>query len=208
VRVLVLGGTGRLGRLVVTDALARGHDVTVLARSTTDLADRVTAVAGDALDPVAVSRAVEGQDAVIYAIGAHGMGATTLFSDSTRVLLDEMRRHGVDRLLCVTGVGVRPTRGHGGFLYDRIFFPLFTRRIYEDKDRQEALVRQSSVRWTLVRPASFRTRTPGGKLRVVAGDQLDGVTLVSIAVSEAAAFLVDELEQSRYVQQAVFLGHE
>lgn len=207
-RLLVLGGTGRLGRLVVAEALDRGHEVSVLARSATDLDGTVAVVEGDARDPAAVSRAVEGQAAVVFAVGWHGRGRTTLFSDSTRVLLDAMGRHGVPRLICVTGVGAGATRGHGGFLYDRVFFPLFTRRIYEDKDRQEALVRQSALDWTLVRPASFRNQPPKGAFHVATDDRLDGLTLVGIAVSEVATFLLDELDQGRHVRQAVFIGHE
>jgi NAD(P)H-binding len=60
----------------------------------------------------------------------------------------------------VTGVGAGETKGHGGFVYDRILYPLFTKGIYADKDKQEDLVRQSQTDWTLVRPAPFRSRTP------------------------------------------------
>jgi putative NADH-flavin reductase len=117
-----------------------------------------------------------------------------------------MKRDSVHRLLCVTGVGAGETKRHGGFLYDRILYPLFTKGIYKDKDGQEDLVRQSQTDWTLVRPAPFRSRTPQGSLRVVTN--VDGVTLTKISRLEVATFLVDELEQNRYVRQAVFIGHE
>ena len=147
-----------------------------------------------------------GQDAVIYALGAGNVRHTTLFSDTTRILLSQMAHHSVRRLIAVTGVGAGETKGHGGFLYDRILFPLFTRGVYADKDRQEALIRQSGTEWTIVRPASFRPRTPAGALRAVT--HLDGVTLRKISRGEVAAFVVDELENGRYVHQAVFIGHE
>jgi uncharacterized protein YbjT (DUF2867 family) len=43
-------------------------------------------------------------------------------------------------------------------LLDRILHPLFTKGIYADEGVQEALIRQSGMEWTIVRPASFRTR--------------------------------------------------
>lgn len=48
-----------------------------------------------------------------------------------------MNQHSVRRLICVTGVGDGETKGHGGFLYDRILYPLLTKGIYADKDKQE-----------------------------------------------------------------------
>jgi hypothetical protein len=56
-----------------------------------------------------------------------------------------------------------------------------------------------------VRPAPFRTRTPPGALRAVTN--VEGVTLTKISRLEVARFLIDELEQKRYVHQAVFVGH-
>jgi putative NADH-flavin reductase len=207
--VLVLGATGGVGRLVVETALKRRHQVTALVRSPQklgDLTSRITVLNGDALDGRAVERALSGQDAVIYALGAGNVRHTTLFSDSTRVLLTAMKRSSVRRLVCVTGVGAGETKGHGGFLYDRILYPLFTKAIYADKDRQESLIRESQTDWTIVRPAPFRTEKPAGPLRAVS-DVAD-VTLRRISRLEVAEFLVDELEQNRYVRQSVFIGHE
>jgi putative NADH-flavin reductase len=208
-QALVLGATGGVGRLVAHEALKRSLEVTALVRSPQklgELATRVRVVQGDALDSNALAAAVEGRDAVIYVLGAGNVRHTTLFSDSTRLLLTEMKRHSVRRLICVTGVGAGDTKGHGGFLYDRILYPLFTKGIYADKDKQEELVRQSQTDWTLVRPAPFRSQTPPGALRAVT--DVDGVTLTRISHLEVAKFLLDELEQNRYVRQAVFIGHE
>jgi len=207
-RVLVLGATGSVGRLVVEEALVRGHDVTALVRHPEKigtLAIRVRPVRGDALDASAVSGAVAGQHAVIYVLGAGNVRQTTLFSESTKILLKAMTDHVVRRLICVTGVGAGETKGHGGFLYDRILYPLFTKGIYADKDIQEGLIRQSGLDWTIVRPASFRSLTPDGPLQVVT--DFEGVTLTKISRSEVAKFLVDELEQNGHLRQAVFLGH-
>jgi putative NADH-flavin reductase len=195
--------------LVVENALARSHEVTTLVRNPQKLGERttrVTIIHGDALDRPSVSSAVAGQHAVIYALGAGHVRHTTLFSDSTRILLGEMARHGVPRLICVTGVGAGETKGHGGFLYDRILYPLFTKGIYADKDTQESLIRQSPLQWTIIRPASFSTRQPGGELRAVT--RVAGVTLRTISRAEVAAFVVDELDRNGFVRQAVFIGHE
>jgi putative NADH-flavin reductase len=168
-RVLVLGATGRVGKLIVEQALARGHAVTALLRDPRkvgDLAGRLLAIEGDALDRNAVERSVEGQDAVIYALGAGNVRQTNLFSASTQILVNAMERHRIRRLIAITGVGAGDTKGHGGFLYDRVIYPLFTRKIYEDKDRQEALIRATALDWVLLRPAPFQEKVPREDLRV------------------------------------------
>jgi putative NADH-flavin reductase len=193
--------------LVVADLARRGHAVTLLARDPRKASSGspVRIVEGDALDAAAVDRAVAGQDAIVYALGPSGPGPTTLFSNSTQILLPAMARHGVRRLVAITGVGAGETKGHGGFLYDRILYPLFTRKIYDDKDRQEALIKDSALQWTIVRPAPFRQRPARGPLQAVV--DVRGVTLRSITPAEVAVFVVDEIENSRYVKQAPFIGH-
>ena len=208
-RILILGATGNVGRLVADEALKRGHQVTALVRTPQklgDLSNRIRVVPGDALDARAVESALIGQDAVLCVLGAGNVRHTTLFSDSTRILLAAMNRQSVRRLICVTGVGAGETKGHGGFLYDRILYPLFTKGIYADKDEQERLIRESQTEWTIVRPAPFRKATPPGPLHAVT--DVGDVTLRGISRLEVAQFLVEELELNRLLRHSVFIGHE
>jgi len=120
-RLLVPGASGGVGRLLVEQALARGHVVTAQTRRAAKLAElagRVRILEADPLDAAAIGRAVEGQEAALYALGTDRFGPTTFFSDSTRILLEAMARSGVRRLVAITGVGAGETRGHGGFWYD------------------------------------------------------------------------------------------
>ena len=73
VKLGVFGASGRIGRHVVEQAVAKGHDVTALVREAGrlgELASRVRVVEGSIEDPQAVDRAVAGADAVISAVGA------------------------------------------------------------------------------------------------------------------------------------------
>ncbi len=152
----------------------------------------------------AVEKTVSRQDAVIYALGAGNVRQTTLFSDSTRVLLSAMKQRGVRRLICVTGVGAGETKGHGGCLYDRILYPVFTKGIYADKDKQESLIRASQTDWTIVRPAPFRKNKPPGPLRVVT--DVHNITLRRISRLEVAEFLVASSGDMRSAAVRAFLS--
>lgn len=208
-KVLLLGATGSVGSHLLAQALARGHEVSVLVRDPRRLGSQgrgARVFAGDALDPAALDRAVQGQDAVIYALGTKRLfQPTTLFSDSTRILIQAMERHGVPRLVAITGAGAGNSRGHGGFLYDRLFFPLLLRRIYADKDRQEALIEKSRLEWIILRPAIFTNGPQRGNLRAVT--EFDGEAIRKISRADVAAFALDQLSDDRYVGKAPLIGY-
>ena len=50
-----------------------------------------------------------------------------------------MKAEQVSRLVCITGIGAGDSAGHGGFLFDNLIFPLLLRKVYADKNRQEAI---------------------------------------------------------------------
>src|SRR5471030_2726357 len=125
-KVLVLGATGGTGRLIVRDAVAKGYSVAALVRSKAR-ADLPGAelIEGDARDEATLARAMDGCDAVVSALGT-GMGRreVDLLTVATRALIAAMTRNDVRRLVCISALGVGDSRGHGGFVFDRLFQPL------------------------------------------------------------------------------------
>jgi NAD(P)H-binding len=103
VRLLVVGATGGLGRLVVAEGARRGHHVAALVRdpARAGLPEPVQMVRGDVLEPVSLDPAVQARDAVICALGNPSpRKPSTLLADGTRNLVEAMRRAGVPRLVC------------------------------------------------------------------------------------------------------------
>jgi putative NADH-flavin reductase len=208
-KIAVLGATGSVGRLIVEKLLDRGHTVVCQSRSMANLSQlvgRAKMLAFDPRDGGKLNAFVSGADVVIFALGADKAGSATLFSDSTAALIAAMKLEGVKRLIAITGVGAGETRGHGGFLYDRIIFPLFTHKIYEDKDRQEALIAASDLDWIIVRPASYVKGHVSGALEIHSTLQPDTV-LRRITRDEVAEFIVEQINSDRYVRQKPFIGH-
>jgi nucleoside-diphosphate-sugar epimerase len=169
--LLVLGGTHGVGRLLADRAVAAGHAVATLGRREMPPAPNpepgLTRLRGDARDPALVAAAMAGRDAVALCLG---VGPTLrpvhLFSQATALVLREMRARGVRRVVAITGIGAGDSRGHGGFLYDRIFQPLLLGTAYADKDRQEALLRAATdLDWTILRPGFLVDEAPTGQVR-------------------------------------------
>jgi putative NADH-flavin reductase len=173
--VLVIGASRGIGLETVKALLAAGFRVRALARSASKIAiedPRLQKISGDALDKATVESALAGVDAVVQSLGiAFSTDAvlkgTTLFSRATRVLVDAMRTKGVKRLITVTGLGAGDSRGHGGFLYDSVLFPLLLKRVYDDKDVAEQMIKASALDWTIVRPGLLTNGPARGAYQVL-----------------------------------------
>lgn len=202
-KILVLGATGGTGRLIVGQAVAKGHEVVALVRSKAKAADLAGAglVDGDARDEAALTRAITGCDAVISSLGTaiSPFREVTLLSTATRPLLAVMARQNVRRLVCITGMGAGDSRGHGGFLYDRLFQPLLLRKVYEDKDRQEAAIKASALDWVIVRPTILNDEPARGSIRAMT--DLTGVRGGKISRADVADFAVQQLTADTWLHR-------
>ncbi|MGY3449932.1 NAD(P)-dependent oxidoreductase [Bradyrhizobium sp. USDA 4353] len=202
--ILVLGATGGTGRLIVRDALARGHHVTALVRSPDKAGDLQGAqlIVGDARDEATLRKALKGQDAVISSLGTalSPFKEVTTLSTSTRALVKAMKAENVARLVAITGIGAGDSRGHGGFVYDRLILPLLLRNVYADKNRQEAIIRDSGLDWVIVRPTMLNDK-PGGQT-VRALTDLTGVHGGTIARADVARFVVDQVNDDSFLRRS------
>lgn len=172
-RMLIVGASRGVGLEAVRLGLALGHDVRALARSAGRMAPhpRLERRAGDAADPAALAAALEGVDSVIQALGmAPGLRRAvmpvSLFSDTTRILVGAMARAGVRRLVAVTGFGAGDSRASLS-PPERALHRLLLGPVYDDKDRQEAIIRASPLDWLIVRPTILTNGPPTGRCRVL-----------------------------------------
>jgi uncharacterized protein YbjT (DUF2867 family) len=154
-------------------------------------------VVGDARDERTLREALKGVDAVVSALGtpAGPFREVTLLSDSTRALVSAMKAEGVSRLVAITGMGAGDSKGHGGFAFDRLIFPLLLRKVYADKDRQEAMVRNSGLDWVLVRPTILNDKPGGAEIRAMTA--LSGVHGGTISRQDVAKFVLDQVSDDR-----------
>ncbi len=203
-KILVLGATGGTGRLIINQAVARGYDVTALVRSAEKAGglQGATLVVGDARDEVALRQALKGRDAVVSVLGTpvSPFREVTLLSTATRALVSAMKLEQVSRLVCITGMGAGDSAGHGGFLFDRLILPLLLRKVYADKNRQEALVRDSGLDWVLVRPSVLTDKH--GRDTVRALTDLSHFHGGTIARADVARFALDQVRDDAWVHRA------
>jgi len=203
--LLVVGASSGIGLETVRRALSVGHRVRAFARRADAIAIEdagLEKIVGDARAPADIDKALSGVEVVIETLGVsvgprEMLSGTDLFSKSTRVLVDAMARAGVKRLIAVTGLGAGDSRGHGGILYDNVMFPLVLKRVYEDKDIQEMIIRRSGLAWTIVRPGILTAGPATGAYRVLVEreDWRGG----AISRADVADFLIRAAESEAYL---------
>lgn len=207
--VIVFGATGTIGQLVVKSVLEDGHSVTAFARNPEKLpfeASDFTMFAGDVSDPQAVMDAIKGQDAVIVTLGA-GMSRKSLVrSVGTRNIIAAMQEIGVKRLVCQSTLGAHESRNNLNFYWKYIMFGLILRPVLKDHERQEDLVRESDLDWTLVRPSGFIDGPARADFKEDFPAQERNLTL-KISRKDVANFLKRQLSESSYMRRAVGISY-
>lgn len=200
-KILVVGATGGTGRLIVRRALALGYDVAALVRSPEKASalKGATLIVGDVRDETTLRDALNGRSAVISALGtpASPFRQVTLLSNATRALVRAMKIAQVARLVCITGIGAGDSTGHGGFFFDNLILPLLLRNVYADKNRQEAIVRDSGLDWILVRPSILNDK-PGHNI-VRSLTDLSGFHGGTISREDVAKFVVEQVHSNTWL---------
>ena len=196
--LLVLGATGRTGRLVVEQALAAGHTVTALVRSAEKMTTgnpNLRVVMGEATDASAVSRALQGADAVISTLGGKG----TVIVDSTKAIVAAARAAGISRVVVLSSWLVERDRMDAA---TRLLTGIAMGQLIKDKSAGEQLLRGSDLDWTIVYPSILTDGPADGSVAVLSERTKRGMSQ-RISRADVAAWLVQAATGVQYSRRAV-----
>jgi putative NADH-flavin reductase len=207
-KIVIFGASGFSGRAILKEALAQNHQVTILVRSNVSVTFRdknMTVVEGNVLDKEVVNQILHDQDAVIQCLGVGGKGdgkPTTFISDATKIIVEEMEKQNVPRLIAMSNIGAGNSVAFQPKIFKNIILPYFMKWlkvIIDDKNRMEPIIMQSSLQWTIIRFPNI-TDKPAKK---TISTSLDGECLkMSITNKDAAGFIVKQLSDNTFLKQA------
>jgi putative NADH-flavin reductase len=208
-KLLVFGATGGTGREIVAQALDQRHVVTAFVRdppAMTTKHERLKVVQGDIVDYSSVETAVQGQDAVLSALGVRQLGKTTILSDGTKHIIRAMDDHGVRRFICESSLGVGDSKGQLGWLINLFIIPLFLRNVFRDKEVQEQYIKQSNLDWIIVRPAVL-TNGPRTGIYRSGFSPTDRTIKGKISRTDVADFMLKQLTDDTYLRKTPGLSY-
>jgi putative NADH-flavin reductase len=207
-KVTIFGATGFSGQAILADSIKQGHEVTILVRDASKIPikhQNLTIVEGNVLNPQTVASVLHHQEAVIQCLGVSGKGdgkPTTFISDATKIIVDEMQKQQIKRLIAMSNVGAGNSIAFQPWFFTRIILPYFMKWlkvIIEDKNRMEPIIMNSNLDWTIVRCPNVVDKPAKGTCNAT----LDGKGLkLSITLPDLSKFMIDQLTQKVFIKEA------
>ena len=215
-KLTIFAVTGGIGRQLLGQAIAAGHDVTAVARNPQSLAAaRVVAADLASIDPAALQPAVAGADAVLSALGPRAKADAGVAARGTKVITEAMRASGARRVIVVSaspiGTVPSPDRPHpprhdpgDGIIIRYLADPIVKRALrehYADLARMEDVLRASDLDWTIVRPPRLTDKPVTGRYRTAYGQNLRRGVFVSRA--DVAHYMLSVLDNPETFRRTV-----
>jgi uncharacterized protein YbjT (DUF2867 family) len=207
-KIVIFGASGFSGRAILKEALAQNHQVTILVRSNVGVAFRdknLKVVEGNVLDKEIVNQILHNQDAVIQCLGVGGKGdgkPTTFISDATKIIVEEMEKNKVKKLIAMSNVGAGNSIAFQPWIFNKIILPYFMKWlkvIIDDKNKMEPIIMNSRLDWTIVRCPNIVDKPMKGNCKAT----LDGKGLkLSVTLGDMAAFMINQITDNTFLKQA------
>ncbi|KAL3461722.1 NAD(P)-binding protein [Aspergillus heterothallicus] len=204
---LVIGGTGRTGKLVLDELLGRGHEVTTLARNPDALGDprpKLNIVKGTPtnLSDVRSAFKLHTPDVVLVTLNAPRasdspfaapISSPTLMADCTTNIIAAMQEFHVRKVVIMQAFGVGESWGNMNCMLQLLMKKSNMYLQYDDHNAVTEIVKGSGVEYVLVRPARL-VESEERKVKVWA-EHGKGVPLMASTSRVAVAeFLVGAAE--------------
>jgi putative NADH-flavin reductase len=216
-KLTIIAATGGVGRELLQQALAAGHDVTAVVRNPGKLSRQVRTVTTDLTtpDPAALESAVAGADAVLSGLGPHSNSDAGIAAQGTRAIVAAMRATGAQRIVAVSAAPVStvPTPGNpsppkhdpgDGFFMRHLFSHVASAmfgKVYADLAQMEDILTGSGLDWTVVRPPQLTDKPLTGIYRTANGQNIRGGW--SVPRADVAQFMITVLGQPGAIHQAI-----
>ncbi len=206
----IFGATGLLGKELVKEASARGHNLRILSRRDLEpgeMPEGTVVIKGDYLDNAAMLETLEGAEAVLSTVGPPAIRKTDLTpGDYERAMVNliaGMKENGIKRIINVASTGTR--YGDEKFKFMRWLissvFKILWPVVIPGKEAELKVLSQSDLDWTTLRPPGIVTGA-GGELRV--DDKIDQG--IRVDTNLMAQFMLDQIDSDEWVGRAPFVG--
>ena len=213
----IIGGTGLVGQKVISAALAQGYQLKVLARDPNKVPQdpRIEIIAGDALDVNALKLLVDGATAVVSTLGPSGINSSLreakrnargmLCYNTSKILLPLLQQQGIDRYVLATGASLATPSDNNPWWLSLLLNKLAKKilgTMTVDRQQEYELLSHSDIRFTYARCPAMVETGDDNELKADAQRFQGG----KVNITALGKFLVDQVDDQRFVRQAVYVG--
>lgn len=216
-KLAIIGGTGFVGQLIIKEALKRGYSLNVLARNPEKIAqqENVTIIKGDATNQADLDRLTDNVDAVISTLGPSGMNESLklakksakamICSRSTALLLPLLKSKNINRIIYMGGASLKTPEDKNNFLMNFLLTklsPMILGDMCEDRQLEYNQLTKSNVDWTILRCGKILDQSTAKPIKTSATKFQGG----NIAAPNIAKFMLDQLDDNKYIKKAVYIA--
>jgi putative NADH-flavin reductase len=207
-KILILGATGRTGRLVVEEALKQGYDLNVLVRDKNKIpfnSKSINVFQGTPTRRADLAAAMHGCDLIISALGivrasdapwSKLITAKNFISESIKNVLAEADQQSLKRLITVSAWGVGDSKNDIPFWLRWLIDYTNMGPVYAEHEREEKLLANSDLIWTAVRPVALNDSDKLKTLKVSFNNSPK--PNLQISRQSVAKFIVDSIKTDKY----------
>jgi len=199
-QITVFGASGKVGSLVVAEALQRGYIVVAFVHSHNAFEpnNKLIVRKGDVYSAEDVAAAITGSDVVISCLGSWGTKGRDVLTRFTGNVIPAMKAQGKPRVITLTGVGVQVHPSKFLLWGLQLMRWLPAGKVFADAEMHLQLLAASDLEWTTIcSPVMNNWGSADYRL-----SSKIGWPLATISRKAVAAALLDQAESADYVGQA------
>jgi len=215
-KILLLGSTGRTGKLVIEEAIRRGHKISAIARDPEKLKDyQIDITKGTPYDFETVEKAIAGCEAVINTLNisrksdnpwAGLVSPKDLISKSATNAVTAMNKAGIRRFIALSTIGAGSSWKTIPAILKFIVSISNLKYPFWDHGKQEEILRNSSIDYTICRAPMLSTEI--NSKGPVAVKEVENPPRMVLSRNSGAEFFIKIIENKEFIRETVTLSNK
>jgi putative NADH-flavin reductase len=208
-QITIFGANGRVGSLVVTEALKLGYSVTAFVYGSNSFEDdkNLKVVQGNIYNLEDVKTALQGSDCVISTLGSWGTPKKDILTEGMKNIIPAMQKLGINKIISLTGAGCNPIGVKLSFIdkLNRLPLRLVAPKVLNDAEDHMQQLYESGLDWTILKSPVMNRRGNPNNYKLEKSCPMPWVTINRESVAKAIVEIVGNdnfVKQSPYIKRA------
>ena len=165
-KIFLIGGNRGLGKSILSESM--NHDYKIISMSRTnknnDQISDITYIQGDATSKIDIEKNIENSSVVINSINVMRKNifpwskltnSKTSISETAKNLVEVCNQKKISRIIVISAWGANQTRKELKFGFRSLIKYSNLRYPYKDHEKQEKIIQNSGLNWTIIRPVAL-----------------------------------------------------
>ncbi|CAG2535298.1 Uncharacterized conserved protein YbjT [Maribacter dokdonensis] len=208
-KILILGATGRTGKLILKESLKQGYEINCLVREPNKVKENSKSINIFKGSPEKISElknAIKGCDGIISALNISRISdfpwsklrtPPTFLSEVMKNVISLAGKENIERIVVCSAWGVAETEKEIPFWFNWFIKNSNIGVAYKDHERQEIQLKKSNLKWTIVRPSGLINSNKVQEIIESYGNEPK--PKITISRKSVAEFMVNALSNERLI---------